>query len=164
MPSGASRNEVVPALCLCEPFRETKCYYAVMHPLPRAVGVIVGLVVLVLLTFMFGKQTLMAPDNAGVVIGTERHSYASIPCVIHGDIDREVITNRSEVPEITKPLHLLEFAETSTLAHANELKGQDRKWHPDHRCVKANGFAQITSLGDRLFGRSRWTPTGEWRW
>ena len=29
---------------------------------------------------MFGKQTQVAPDNAGVVIDTERHSYASIPC------------------------------------------------------------------------------------
>jgi hypothetical protein len=65
-----------------------------MHPLRKAVGVIVGLVVLVLLTFMFGKQTQMAPDNAGVVIDTERHSYASIPCVIQGDLAREVVTNR----------------------------------------------------------------------
>ncbi len=53
-----------------------------MHPLRKAVGVIAGLIALVLLTFMFGKQTQMAPDNAGVVIDTERHSYASIPCVI----------------------------------------------------------------------------------
>lgn len=135
-----------------------------MHPLRKAVGVIAGLVVLVLLTFMFGKQTQMAPDNAGVVIDTERHSYASISCVIQGDIDREVVTNRREVTDTTKPLHLLNFAETSTLAHANELREQDRKWHPDRRCVNANGFVQITSLGARLFGRSRWTPTGQWRW
>ena len=79
---------------------------------------------------------------------------------MHGNLDRELIENRSDVSNPSAALLLKKYAEESTIAAA---RAADYK--ADDRCRNTNGFMQEVTLLNRLFGyRSRWTPAGEWRW
>jgi len=115
--------------------------------------------------WLFGTHMVSTPDNARVLIDLEQHSYASIPCVVRGTIERELIKNRTDAWNPKTPLVLMDNAEAGTIAEIRRGQQRGEKWQPDRRCRDANGFMQTISLTDRIFGyRSRWTAEGEWRW
>lgn len=101
------------------------------------------------------------PDNARVVTDEQRLTYASTPCVVYNKLDRELIANRSEVTDPSKPLQLFSYASEKTIA---EIKA-DKKWTRDAACDYVTGFDQIVTRWMRMVGyRSRWTDQGQWRW
>jgi hypothetical protein len=101
------------------------------------------------------------PDNARVVVDEQRLTYASTPCVVYNKLDRELISNRSEINDPSKPLQLFSYASEKTFG---EVKA-DRKWTRDVTCDYVTGFDQIVTRWMRLVGyRSRWTDEGQWRW
>ena len=110
---------------------------------------------------MLSYKILPPPGNALIIADDERATYASTPCVLFNHLDRELIGNRSEIADQTKPLELLR--------HANEKKisdvAADPKWKRDKACNYATGFDQIVTTWMRLTGyRSRWSEDGQWRW
>jgi len=111
---------------------------------------------------MFGiKITRSAPIDAPLIVDSERKTYASVPCVLNGTLDRELIKNRRDVNAPTKPLVLMDYAEESTIGEVRRLKS----WHPDVTCRNAAGFTQTISLAGSLLGwERRWTRKGQWRW
>jgi hypothetical protein len=101
------------------------------------------------------------PDNARVVADEQRLTYASTPCVVFNKLDRELIANRTEISDPSKPLQLFSYASEKTIA---EIKA-DGKWSRDTSCDYITGFDQIVTRWMRLTGyRSRWTDDGQWRW
>lgn len=101
------------------------------------------------------------PDNAPVVTDEQRQTYASTPCVIFNHLDRELIANRSEISDASKPLQLLPFANEKTM---RDIRANP-KWTRDKSCNYATGFDQIVTVWMRLVGyRSRWSDDGQWRW
>ena len=101
------------------------------------------------------------PDNARVVTDTLRMTYASTPCVVFNKLDREMIANRTEVSDPSKPLQLFSYASEKTIADVKT----DGKWTRDATCDFATGFDQIVTRWMRLTGyRTRWTDEGQWRW
>ena len=101
------------------------------------------------------------PDNARVVTDEQRQTYASTPCVIFNKLDRELIANRGEITDPSKPLQLLAFANEKTMRDVRA----DPKWTRDKACNYATGFDQIVTVWMRLIGyRSRWSDDGHWRW
>lgn len=101
------------------------------------------------------------PDNARIVTDTLRMTYASTPCVVFNKLDREMIANRTEVSDPSKPLQLFSYASEKTIADVKT----DGKWTRDATCDFATGFDQIVTRWMRLTGyRTRWTDEGQWRW
>lgn len=132
---------------------------------PRRVWLILTGVVLAALlaavAILFSYRIESPPDNARVVADEQRLTYASTPCVIYNKLDRELISNRSEVNDPAKPLQLFSYASEKTIA---EIKA-DKKWMRDTACDYVTGFDQIVTRWMRLVGyRSRWTEDGQWRW
>jgi len=127
----------------------------------RSTLVLLALLAAVLLGLgSLGSTLRTAPDNAGVIVDMDEGVYASIPCVLVGTIDRELIKNRDDVSEPDAPLILSDYAETGTIGEARA-----KRWRPDVRCRNSDGFMRTVSLPDRVLGyQSRWTPGGEWRW
>lgn len=133
----------------------------------KAIATIGFLVAIVGASVLFGAKILVgAPGNATVIVDMEQQIYASPPCVVKGTLDRELIKNRQDVSDTTTALVLMDYAEQGTIGEVRDAKAiLDQEWHPDRHCANADGFMQMVSLAQRLFGyRSRWTPTGEWRW
>ncbi len=132
---------------------------------PRRVWLILtGVLIAALLAavaILFSYKIEPPPDNARVVTDEQRLTYASTPCVIYNKLDRELISNRTEVNDPAKPLQLFSYASEKTIA---EIKA-DKKWTRDAACDYATGFDQIVTRWMRLAGyRSRWTEEGQWRW
>lgn len=101
------------------------------------------------------------PDNARVVADEQRQTYASTPCVVFNQLDRELIANRREITDPSKPLQLLSFANERTMRDIRS----DPKWTRDKACNYATGFDQIVTVWMHLVGhRSRWSDDGQWRW
>lgn len=101
------------------------------------------------------------PDSARVVTDEQRRTYASTPCVLFNHLDRELIANRREVTDPSKPLQLLSFANEKAMG---EIRA-DPNWTRDTACNYATGFDQIVTVWMRLVGyRSRWADDGQWRW
>jgi len=101
------------------------------------------------------------PDNARVIVDEQRLTYASTPCVVFNKLDREMIANRTEVSDPSKPLQLFSYASEKTIA---DVKA-DKKLSRDTACDYITGFDQIVTVWMRLIGyRSRWTDDGQWRW
>lgn len=121
-----------------------------------------GLLLLIgVVAILLSYRILPPPDNAMVIADDERTTYASTPCVLFNHLDRELIGNRGEIADQTKPLELLRHANEKTMA---EMKA-DPKWKRDSACNFATGFDQIVTTWMRLTGyRSRWAEDGQWRW
>jgi len=101
------------------------------------------------------------PDNARVIADEQRLTYASTPCVVYNKLDRELIANRAEIRDPSKPLQLFSYASEKTIA---DIKA-DKKWTRDASCDYVTGFDQLVTRWMRLVGyRSRWTDEGQWRW
>lgn len=110
---------------------------------------------------LLSYRILPPPDNALVIADDERATYASTPCVLFNQLDRELIANRAEIADQTKPLELLRHANEKKMA---DMKS-DPKWQRDSTCNFATGFDQIVTTWMRLTGyRSRWSEDGQWRW
>lgn len=122
----------------------------------------VGLAVLIAAgAFLFSYKIEPPPDNARVIVDEQRLSYASTPCVVFNKIDRELIANREQITDPSKPLQLFSYASEKTIA---DVKA-DKKWSRDKACDYVTGFDQIITVWMRLIGyRSRWTDEGQWRW
>jgi len=100
------------------------------------------------------------PDNARIITDEQRFTYASTPCVIFNNLERELIANRREVNDPSRPLQLYSYANEKTMA---DVKSD--KWTRDGNCNFATGFDQIVTVWMRLVGyRSRWADDGQWRW
>ncbi len=132
---------------------------------PRWVWLILtGVLLIVLLgaaAILFSYKIEPPPDNARVVTDDQRLTYASTPCVVYNKLDRELIANRSEMTDPSKPLRLFSYASEKTIA---DIKA-DKKWTRDAACDYVTGFDQIVTRWMRLVGyRSRWTDQGQWRW
>ncbi|CAN5455021.1 hypothetical protein BH10PSE11_BH10PSE11_19840 [soil metagenome] len=111
--------------------------------------------------FLFSYKIEPPPDNARVIADEQRLSYASTPCVVFNKIDRELIANREQITDPSKPLQLFSYASEKTIA---DIK-TDKKWTRDKACDYVTGFDQIVTVWMRLIGyRSRWTDEGQWRW
>jgi hypothetical protein len=101
------------------------------------------------------------PDHARVIADEQRLTYASTPCVVFNKLNREMIANRAEIGDPSKPLQLFSYASEKTIA---DIKA-DGKWSRDTACDYITGFDQIVTVWMRLTGyRSRWTDDGQWRW
>lgn len=101
------------------------------------------------------------PENALVIADNELHTYASTACVIHGKLERELISNREAVADPSQDLELEPYASESTIGALSRQTG----WRRDSACNYVLGFDQIVTVWNNLFGyRSRWSETGEWRW
>lgn len=132
---------------------------------PRRVWLILTAVLLIALlaaaAILLSYKIEPPPDNARVVTDEQRLTYASTPCVVYNKLDRELIANRSEVTDPSKPLQLFSYASEKTIA---EIKA-DKKWTRDAACDYVTGFDQIVTRWMRMVGyRSRWTDQGQWRW
>ena len=111
--------------------------------------------------FLLSYRIEPPPDNARVVTDELRLTYASTPCVVFNKLDRELIANRTEVNDPSKPLQLFTYAAEKTIA---DVKA-DTKWTRDTACDYVTGFDQIVTRWMRLVGyRSRWGDDGQWRW
>lgn len=111
--------------------------------------------------FLFSYKIEAPPDNARVIADEQRLTYASTPCVVFNKIDREVIANRAQIGDPSKPLQLFSYANEKTIA---DIKA-DAKWKRDATCDYITGFDQIVTVWMRLIGyKSRWTDQGQWRW
>jgi hypothetical protein len=110
---------------------------------------------------LLSYRVVPPPDAARVVTDDQNQTYASTPCVLFNRIEREVIANRGEAADATKPLRLLAYANERTMAEVRA----DGWWHRDATCNAAAGFDQIVTLWMRLIGyRARWSDDGQWRW
>jgi hypothetical protein len=132
---------------------------------PRPVWLIpisAGLVALLAAAaFFLSYKIAPPPDNARVVADEQMLTYASTPCVIYNKLSRELIANRDEVFDPSKPLQLFTYASEKTIGEVRA----DKKWTRDAACDYVTGFDQIVTRWMRLFGyRSRWTDDGQWRW
>lgn len=122
---------------------------------------IVAAALLAAAAILFSYRIEPPPDNARVVADEQRMTYASTPCVVYNKLDRELIANRNEMTDPSKPLQLFSYASEKTIA---EIKA-DKKWTRDAACDYVTGFDQIVTRWMRLAGyRSRWTDQGQWRW
>ena len=111
--------------------------------------------------FLLSYRIEPPPDNARVVTDELRLTYASTPCVVFNKLDRELIVNRTEVNDSSKPLKLFKYAAEKTIA---DIKA-DKKWKRDAACDYVTGIDQIVTRWMRLVGyRSRWGDNGQWRW
>jgi hypothetical protein len=132
---------------------------------PRLIWPVLSSVLLVALiaaaAILLSYRIEPPPDNARVVADEERLTYASTPCVVFNKLDRELIANRAEVSDPSKPLQLFSYASEKTIADVRA----DKKWSRDTACDYITGFDQIVTVWMRLIGyRSRWTDDGQWRW
>lgn len=110
---------------------------------------------------LFSYKVEPPPDNARVIVDEQRLTYASTPCVVYNKLDRELIVNRTEIRDPSKPLQLFSYANEKTIA---DIKA-DKKWTRDTSCDYVTGFDQLVTRWMRLVGyRSRWTDEGQWRW
>ncbi|EKS34224.1 MAG TPA: hypothetical protein DEA80_14685 [Afipia sp.] len=111
--------------------------------------------------FLMSYKVEQPPDNAKVIADDLRMTYASTPCVVFNTLDRELIANRAEISDSSKPLQLYSYASEKTFADVRA----DAKWKRDKACDYVTGFDQIVTRWMRLVGhRSRWTADGQWRW
>jgi hypothetical protein len=125
------------------------------------VATIVVFAVLAATALMFFYRIEPPPGNARVIADSEQHTYASTSCVIYGQLERELIANRSAVADPASALQLLPYANETTIG---DLTGQSG-WRRDGACNYVTGFDQIVTNWERLTGwRSRWSDQGEWRW
>jgi hypothetical protein len=109
-------------------------------------------------------MTRSAPDNAGVILDLQARTYASPPCVINGDIEQELIKNRSDVRDMEKELVLEDYALLETMGEARTRR-KERGWRADAACSRVGGFSQTMSGFQWLTGYpSRWDTRGDWRW
>lgn len=121
--------------------------------------VLVALIAAAAILMSYRIQT--PPDHARVIADEQRLTYASTPCVLFNKLDREVIANRTEISDPSKPLQLFSYASEKTIA---DVKA-DKKWSRDTSCDYVTGFDQIVTVWMRLIGyRSRWADDGQWRW
>ena len=113
------------------------------------------------LALMFTYTIEPPPENARVLADGEMRVYASTPCVIFNKLERELISNRSEIDDPNRPLQLKPYANEVGIGEVRSLRG----WRRDTACTYFNGYDQIVTVVDRMFGyRSRWTDEGQWRW
>lgn len=122
-------------------------------------GVLLSLVAVAAMLFLYTVEP--PPDNARVVVDEQQQTYASTPCVLFNKLERELIANRKEISDPSKPLQLLSFANEKTMGEVRA----DPRWARDKTCNYATGFDQIVTVWMRLVGyRSRWSDDGQWRW
>jgi hypothetical protein len=132
---------------------------------PRRIWLILTGVCLVALlaaaAILLSYKIVPPPDNARVIVDEQRRTYASTPCVVYNKLDRDVISNRAEINDPSKPLQLFSYASEKTFG---DVKA-DTKLTRDTSCDYVTGFDQIVTRWMRLVGyRSRWTDEGQWRW
>lgn len=126
-----------------------------------AAAIIVVLAFIFAIAILFTYSIEPPPDNARVIADGEMRTYASTPCVIYNKLERELITNRAQISDTSKPLQLQPYANEVGIGDVRSLRG----WRRDRECAFFNGFDQLVTVMDRMFGyRARWTEEGQWRW
>lgn len=126
-----------------------------------AAAIVLVVAFILAMALMFTYSIEPAPDNARVLADGEMRTYASTPCVIFNKLERELIVNRAQIDDAEKPLQLQTYANEVGIGEVRSLRG----WRRDKACNFFNGYDQIVTVMDRIFGyRSRWTDEGQWRW
>src|SRR5262249_22777544 len=121
-----------------------------------------GIVFVGLAVYLLVDRTRLPPKNAHIIVDTERQTYASIPCVVQGHTDRELIKNPADAQQPDALLILQPYAQEARL---KDMKERGETWHRDKRCNEARGFDYVEPFWRRLFRlQGRWTPEGEWMW
>lgn len=110
-----------------------------------------------------GEFATFPPDNAKLILDTEQHTYASIPCVIRGQTDRELIADRSALANSDSPLELASFADEGTMGQVRAEGRNGTLWKRDPTCEAAKGF-DVRWHFYQSEPKPRWTPDGNWRW
>ena len=124
-------------------------------------AVIVLFALIAILALLLVYRVEPPPDGAHVIADGEKHTYASTSCVIYGQLERELIANRTAIADPSQPLELLPYASETTIGDVRRQNG----WRRDSACNYVAGFDQIVTAWNRLVGfRSRWSDDGEWRW
>lgn len=110
-----------------------------------------------------GEFANFPPDNAKLILDAERHTYASIPCVIRGQTDRELMADRSTLANPESLLELLSFADEGTMGQVRTEGHKGAPWKRDPTCEAAGGF-DVRWHVYQAEPKPRWTPDGDWRW
>jgi hypothetical protein len=119
-----------------------------------------------LLQYWFGDTYIFPPPHARMVIDEGQLTFASVPCVVSGALERELIKNRDEARDASKPLLLRPYADEVRMSEISARRNErNEHFRRDEKCAKASGFDQYVTGWQRILGfRSRWTEDGEWRW
>lgn len=133
--------------------------------LKTVLGSIFGFGICVGLLALLGDQLFVPPPNAKMIVDSEKLTFASVPCVVLGLVEREQIANREDARNPGAPLRLKPYSEELPMWMINDLRQvTGDRWRRDEKCNTANGFDQRQSVWGRLLGtESRWTNDGEWR-
>lgn len=110
-----------------------------------------------------GEFATFPPDNAKLILDTERHTYASIPCVIRGHTERDLIADRSALANPDSLLTMPSFADEGTMGQVRTEGRRGIPWKQDPTC-EANGGFNVRWRFYQSEPKPRWTPDGDWRW
>lgn len=127
----------------------------------KFVGAVVLLMAVVwVVTVVAGKRIIAPPDHARIVLDVEQHTYASPPCAVAGNTERDLILH-----DAPRQPTFQTFAVVKTLSDMRDEQKKDDRWRADRKCMDADGFVQEQTIWARIFGQtSRWTDDGKWRW
>ncbi|MCJ2093717.1 MULTISPECIES: hypothetical protein [unclassified Methylobacterium] len=117
----------------------------------------------VIYSLIAGELATLPPDNAKLILDTERHTYASIPCAVRGQTDRELIVDRAALANPDSFLELPSFANEGTMGQIREEKRSGVLWKRDTTC-EANGGFDVRWRLYQTEPKPRWTLDGDWRW
>jgi len=109
------------------------------------------------------KLTTYPPDNDKLILDTERHTYASVPCAIRGQTDRDLIVDRAALANPNSFLELPSSADEGTMGQVREERRSGVLWKRDTTCEANGGFDVRWQLYQRE-PKPPWTPNGDWRW
>lgn len=110
-----------------------------------------------------GEFATRPSDKAKLIPDTERHTYASIPCVIRGQADRELIVDRSALANPDSLLEPTSFAEEGTIGQVRTEGRSGTPWKRDPTSEAAGGF-EVPWHAHQSEPKPRWTPDGDRRW
>jgi len=115
--------------------------------------------------FAFADEVVQPPQNARMIVDDQKKTFASVPCVVLGKTERELLKNRQEARDRSKALHFQPYAEEVPMWQIDDRRVAHKEpYRRDAVCNDANGFDQVRSFWDRIFDRPlRWTSSGEWR-
>ena len=122
------------------------------------------------------------PDHARIVIDEERRTYASIPCAIRGETERDMIARRDALPLLSYHSDLLrckipqkladfiapekphDYAFDTTAGAVRARSKIEDGWRPDAKCRDGSGFQERLGLFGPFRSPTRWMADGHWWW
>lgn len=127
------------------------------------VSIVVVIACLAAYGFLAGDFATSPPDNAKLILDTQRRTYASIPCAIRGQTERDLIVDRAALADPDRLLELPPFADEGTMGQVRTEGRAGTPWKRDPTCEGAGGF-DVRWRFYQSEPKPRWTPDGNWRW